>query len=146
MLINKDTLPLVAMEFMNETHLEDVDIINALYDSILKYKEEENSNNFNDVSTKYQEWFTHTVNHFQNEEIKMQEMQFPPYLMHKGEHDNALHIMDKVFREWSENRDSSKLKEYLEEYLKPWLLNHIQGMDTVTASFFKTGLSPCALH
>ena len=37
MLINKDNLPLVAMDFMNNTHFEDVDIINELYENILNY-------------------------------------------------------------------------------------------------------------
>ena len=37
MLINKDSLPLVAMDFMNNTHFEDVDIINELYEDILNY-------------------------------------------------------------------------------------------------------------
>jgi hemerythrin len=146
MLIDKNALPMVAMDFMNEVHLEDVDIINSLYESILKYEIEKNENNFNNVSSKYQEWFEHTVEHFKNEEIKMQEMKFPPYLMHKGEHDNALNEMDIVFRQWNQNKDSFKLKEYFDEHLKPWLLNHIQTMDTVTASFFKTGLSPCSMH
>ena len=31
MLINKDSLPLVAMDFMNNTHFEDVDLINEIY-------------------------------------------------------------------------------------------------------------------
>ena len=33
MLINKDDLPLVAEEFMNYVHYEDVDIINDLYEN-----------------------------------------------------------------------------------------------------------------
>lgn len=146
MLIDKNNLPLVAMDFMNEVHVEDVDIINSLYDSILKYELENSESNFNDINTKYQKWFEHTVEHFKNEEIKMQEMSFPPYPMHKGEHDNALNTMDSVFREWIQNKDCTKLKEYFTEYLKPWLIHHIQSMDTVTASFFKTELSPCSIH
>jgi hemerythrin len=146
MLIDKNDLPLVAMDFMNEVHFEDVDIINSLHDCILKYDIEKSENNFNEVNAKYQEWFEHTVEHFKNEEIKMQEIKFPPYMMHKGEHDTALNTMDEVFRQWSQDKDIYKLKEYFEVHLKPWLVNHIQTMDTVTASFFKTGLSPCSMH
>ena len=42
MLINKNDLPLVAMDFMNDTHFEDVEIINELYKYILEYEKEQN--------------------------------------------------------------------------------------------------------
>ena len=45
MLINKDDLPLVAMEFMNNTHFEDVEIINELYDDMLNYEKDASNDN-----------------------------------------------------------------------------------------------------
>lgn len=146
MLLDKNTLPQVAMEFMNDTHNEDVDIINELFELILFYEKNATEENSQALNEKYQEWFTHTIAHFQTEEKKMQEMMFPPYPMHKGEHDKALHKMDEIFREWKKSSNISVLKNYMQGELPNWLVHHIQTMDTVTAMFFKSGVSPCSLH
>jgi hemerythrin len=145
MLIDKSTLPQVAMEFMNDVHDEDVDIINDLYELVLKLEQEPSIENEEALEKKYQEWFEHTVEHFRGEEEKMQELRFPPYPMHKGEHDNALRKMDGIFRVWKDTKDLSIIKSYLMDELPQWLTHHIQTMDTVTAMFFSTGLSPCSL-
>ncbi len=145
-LIDKTALPQVAMEFMNEVHAEDVDIINALYDLVLTYEEQPNEENAARVDRQYQRWFEHTVAHFQGEEEEMQEYCFPPYPIHKGEHDHALRTMDEVFRSWSASRDITVVKSYMTQQLVPWLVNHIQTMDTVTASFLSGGMSGCSMH
>lgn len=141
MLINKDNLPLVAMDFMNETHLEDVEIINEVYKAIVKF--EKSQNNFNDLCELYEKWYIHTVEHFKVEEEKMASMNFPPYMFHKGEHDRCLEIMQGVLIQFKNTKNISIMKEYFEVDLLTWLINHIQTMDTVTAMFFKTGQSPC---
>jgi hemerythrin len=141
MLITQDEIPLVAMDFMNEVHKEDVDIINNIFEHILNYDGSEKSATV--IDELYKEWIEHTVNHFQNEEIKMQEMRFPPYLAHKGEHDRALQEMRDLFTTWQAQRDIKVLKIYFIEILPVWLHTHISTMDTVTARFFATGQSPC---
>ena len=140
MLLDKENLPLVAMEFMNDVHKEDADIINELFELVLDYEKEEK------LDQKYKEWYDHTVEHFRGEEVMMQEKNFPPYPFHKAEHDNALAQMRDVFDKWHESRDIALLKSYFIEILPQWLLNHIESMDTVTAMFFKTGLSPCSMR
>eukprot|EP01155_Anaeramoeba_flamelloides_P032871 Anaeramoba_flamelloidesa95277_16.p1 GENE.a95277_16~~a95277_16.p1 ORF type:complete len:147 (+),score=7.14 a95277_16:8-448(+) len=146
MLIDKNNLPLVAMDFMNDVHMEDVDIINELYDLVLKYEQNPLVENAQKIDTKYEEWFEHTVNHFKGEEIEMEQKGFPPFMVHKGEHDNALNVMDNIYKQWQTSRDITILKNYLGVTLPDWLTNHIQTMDTITAMFFKTGLSPCGSH
>jgi hemerythrin-like metal-binding protein len=83
--------------------------------------------------------------HFKGEEVMMQEKNFPPYPFHKGEHDKVLSIMNDIFLKWKETNDIQVLKQYFIEELPQWLVQHIQSMDTVTAMFFKTGLSPCSM-
>jgi hemerythrin len=144
MLLDKETLPLVAMEFMNEVHLEDLELINELFELVLAYEQKPNNENEVKLNNKYSQWFQHTVDHFKGEEQMMQERGFPPYPMHKGEHDNALRLMDQVYGDWLKSKDIKVLKIYLIETLPSWLTNHIQTMDTVTAMFFKTGSSPCS--
>lgn len=145
MLIDKKDLPIVAEDFMNDVHYEDVDIINELFQLILKYEKDPSLENKNIILIKYENWFEHTVNHFQREENKMMELNFPPYLMHKGEHAQCLDNMKKEISDFSINEDINKLKNYFEEDLIEWLVVHIQTMDTVTANFFRTGLSPCQM-
>lgn len=146
MLINKNNLPLVAEDFMNDVHYEDVDIINDLYEKLLNYIDAETKENKNIVIDAYQNWYDHTVSHFKGEEDKMIELNFPPYMMHKGEHEKCLEQMRQVLDYFIKNDDKEFLKSYLELDLINWLVNHIQTMDTVTAMFFKTGMSPCSAH
>lgn len=144
MLIDTQNIPLVAMDFMNTTHYEDVEIINRLYEALNNYIDNSSEKNAQKVSDIYTEWFEHTIEHFKTEETKMQEKAFPPYMMHKGEHDRALSMMDNVFRSWNNDKDANALMKYLKEDMSPWLIQHIQTMDTVTAMFFKSGMSPCS--
>ncbi len=146
MLIDKKQLPLVAMEFMNEVHLEDVDIINELFEKILKYEKNHSTQNEQKLNKQYKKWIEHTVKHFQNEEEMMQQKKFPPYLMHKKEHQYALDRMQEILEQWQNTKNINILKDYMSNELLKWLTNHIQTMDTVTAMFLKTGLSPCAMQ
>ena len=143
MLLDIDTLPLVEMEFMNEVHKEDIQIINHLFEALLSYENNPNENNAQSVDRIYHEWYEHTVDHFEGEEEMMRETSFPPYAMHKSEHDRVLMHMKTLFDTWRADREVKPLKIYLIEELPLWLNNHISTMDTVTAKFFKTGISPC---
>ena len=143
MLIDKASMPLVAMDFMNEVHAEDIDLINDLYDLILAYKKEQNDASKELLKLKYEEWYHHTVAHFANEEQAMQTNKFPPYLFHKGEHDQVLSTMNQRLNDWLLSGDIAPLQDFI-EFLPSWLINHIQTMDTVTAMFLRTGFSPCS--
>ena len=46
------------------THREDVELINALFEEILAY--ENGSDNTEQIDKMYQEWIEHTVKHFSN--------------------------------------------------------------------------------
>lgn len=146
MLINKNDLPLVAEDFMNDVHFEDVEIINGLYQKLQNYLKEESLENKDIVIKSYNTWYDHTVEHFKGEEDKMLELNFPPYMMHKGEHEKCLETMRNVLEDFEKNDNKIALKNYLEKDLIQWLVNHIQTMDTVTAMFFKSGLSPCQMR
>lgn len=145
MLMREKELPLVSMAFMNEVHKEDIAIINELFELVLSYEKEANSTNEMAITKKYIEWTKHTLAHFKGEEEKMLELNFPAYSMHKQSHDEALVKMDSVFSTWKNEKDVQALKIYLIEELPAWLTQHIETMDTVTAMFFNTGLSPCSI-
>jgi hemerythrin len=145
MLIDKKDLPLVDMDFMNNTHFEDVDIINELYEDILNYEKDNSSNNYEKLGLNYTNWLEHTKKHFETEEIQMIEKGFFAYAFHKNEHDINLDEITKLWNIFEEDKEIKKLRFYFENILVSWLINHIQTMDTVTARFFKTGISPCSM-
>mgnify|MGYP000164863229 CR=1 FL=1 len=135
-MIYQEELPLVELSSMNDTHLEDILIIN----NVSKAIEAKDSQK---VSTLMRELVEHTEVHFSGEETMMLEKSFPPYLMHKSEHDRALNELRFQETLWNDKNDYVKLKEYLDVTLKDWIINHIQTMDTVTAKFLVSGVSPC---
>ncbi len=136
-LISKEKVPQVAMDFMNDVHIEDVDIINDLYDLIVQYTKDMSEENAVNIDMKFETWYEHTLDHFEGEEQKMLELNFPPYPMHKAEHEKALEKMESVYRKWKKEREIIPIKEYISQEIPMWLTNHIQTMDTVTAMFFK---------
>jgi len=138
MLITETEMPLVAMDFMNEVHKEEVDLINAMFEKVLAYEQDDSDENALAIDTVYEEWYTHTLAHFKGEEDKMIELKFMPYPLHKQEHDKALARMDEVRDHWQKTKDARSLKMYLIEELPTWLTQHIATLDTVTARFFHT--------
>lgn len=145
MLIDKNNLPLVDAEFMNNTHFEDVDLINKIYENIEIFEKNNSNENFENLKSTYEEWINHTVKHFLTEEEEMQKRGFFAYPFHKGEHDRNIEDIKAVWIDFEENRDIEALKNYIEYDLINWLVNHIRSMDTVTARFFNTGMSPCSM-
>lgn len=137
LLILESQLPMVELSSMNDTHLEDILIINKISSAIEK-------KDTTAISLLMKELVEHTVEHFSGEEKMMLEKKFPPYFMHKSEHDRALDELREQEVLWSENQDLVYLKNYIETTLKNWIINHIQTMDTVTAKFLVSGVSPCS--
>jgi hemerythrin len=140
MLISHEDIPQVSQDFMNHTHSEEVTIINTLFEEILAY---ENSNqNTEKINTLYQKWLEHTVEHFTTEEVEMMEAEFPPFPIHKAEHDRVLNQMQEVFDVWQKKRDIKILKMYFIEVVPQWLIAHISSMDAMTANYIGGGISP----
>lgn len=88
--------------------------------------------NSDEVNAILQELVAHTIAHFSGEEEMMREKMFPPYSVHKGEHDRALNELKQVSKQFNENRDLSFAKSY------------VKTLDTVTAMFLTQGISPCS--
>ncbi|OCM00497.1 Bacteriohemerythrin [Aliarcobacter thereius] len=145
MLIDKNSLPFVDEEFMNNTHFEDVDLINKLYEHIKIFQKKSSDENFNFLKDSYKSWQKHTIEHFKTEEDEMQKRAFFAYPFHKSEHDRNLLEIENIWNSFENSKDIEALKNYIEYDLTNWLINHIKSMDTITARFFKTGMSPCSM-
>ncbi len=135
-MLTQEQLPMVAMPSMNDTHLEELLLINRILEAVEARDAEA-------VDALFEALTEHTLEHFSGEEAMMREKRFPPYLMHKSEHDRALNEMRMALTLWRQHRDFERLRYYIETTLVDWVVNHIQTMDTVTANFLAHGVSPC---
>jgi hemerythrin len=55
--------------------------------------------------------------------------------MHKGEHDRVLADMAAHVEAWEQNHDDAVLKNWLEQEVGNWFVNHVNTMDFITATF-----------
>ncbi len=132
--ITPENIPLVAIDFMNQTHREEVALVNSLMKKLQIAAEEKNDNGITEILT---QWLAHAEAHFQRENELMLEINFPPYLVHAGEHENALHVMRAVISAWEENKDVQQLSDYVFKQWPEWFQAHVNSMDTATADFAK---------
>lgn len=129
MIIKLNTIPLVSIESMNETHLEEVELINNLLAQL------EAKSEFGTISKTFETLLEHIQQHFATEEKLMQEVQYPSLNMHKADHDKVLQEVRYAEMEWRNRKDVDALKEYIEEEIITWLDQHIKAMDTPMADF-----------
>jgi len=115
----------VAFEPMNEIHKRELEYINSLYEAIENEK---------DINKAYEEFLNDVKEHFAFEEKLMEKYNFFAIIPHKMEHQRILNELQEVKKHLN---DKELLKKYLKESFIPWLENHINTIDTVTAGFFK---------
>ena len=127
-MMTQEQLPMVAVPSMNDTHLEEIIIVNKL-DTAAK------NNDVDAVSEILNELTEHTTTHFCGEEAMMQKAQFPAYDTHKAEHDRHLHELKALVKYFEKTKDPRAIATHIEGNLEKWLIHHIQTMDTVTAHF-----------
>ena len=123
--------PQVALDFMNRDHAEFVAMRGQLLDLVSAQAPEK------DLDTPLDELLTHTRHHFAEEERLMHETCFPPYAIHKGEHDQVLADMSVHIERWKQGRDVTKLQDWLDKDVGAWFVTHVSTMDFVTAGFIK---------
>ena len=128
MLINKELLPLVDMDFMNETHFEDVDLINELHQSIVTYAKDSSNENFEILKLQYKNWQNHTINHFKTEEDLFIKYKYPEYSIHKKEHDDFIAYVESVNLLNIDDNQKQFLKELLGKIVQ-WVFKHIITTD-----------------
>ncbi len=121
--------PQVALDFMNRDHAEFVTMRKKLLDMISAQASEQ------DVDTLLDEVLAHTRRHFAEEERLMQANHFPPYAIHKGEHESVLADMSVQIENWKQGRDRTTLSDWLDRKVGNWFVTHVGTMDLVTAEF-----------
>lgn len=126
------TYPQVALDFMNRDHAEFAD----MRDQLLQLLNNGVAPEALDVLL--DKLMTHTEHHFAEEEQAMQVGNFPPYPMHKMEHDRVLAEIRRRVAEWKTGRDAQTLRQFVEFALAEWFTHHVSMMDFVTARYLTT--------
>ena len=113
---------------MNATHTEEV----ALLRDLLSALDADDAARAMELATALA---VHVEEHFAREERLMEQYGFPPYPIHKSEHDR----MRALVAEHCAGADSAEgraaLARFIREELLPWLNSHVATMDTATAHF-----------
>ena len=129
MLIQRDQLPLVNYQGMNQVHHRELDILNELYEAIVSGKQEE------EISRLFNEFLEDVKEHFAYEEDLMKKTYFFAYECHSGEHRRVLEELENVRETWEKTKNVNFLRNYFENTFKPWIVEHILTMDTVTGEY-----------
>ena len=127
-LVRKSELPLVPYQGMNQVHYRELDYLNSLYRAVLEGSEEE-------VTRAYEEFLEDVKEHFSYEEELMRKSHFFAYECHSSEHKRVLEELSRLKERWLKTKDREFLRRYLEESFKPWIVEHIMTMDTVTGEW-----------
>lgn len=75
----------------------------------------------------------HSREHFQREELAMQATGFPPYPMHKQEHDRVLAWLGELVGLIRSGAEVERLRGLIQQDVAAWLVQHVRTMDQVTA-------------
>jgi len=132
-LVAPEQIPQVALPFMNEDHREEALRLNDLADAVKGHRAGKVP--VEAVLHRFEGLLQHTQEHFAREEAAMQEGGFPPYPVHKAEHDRVLEEMESEETHFRETGDTARLWKYVAEAVPTWFVSHIQSMDQATAGF-----------
>jgi hemerythrin-like metal-binding protein len=115
-----DSLSVGVQQIDNE-HKKLVDLVNTLNDSMKNGKSKEV------LEIVFSELVDYTIEHFTNEELLMQKVNYSNITVHKREHDE----LTKKVRVLKDDFISGKMMVSIEvrDFLKNWIVNHIQKTD-----------------
>jgi hemerythrin len=127
----------VDVDFMNATHLEEVNMVNLLGEYIMVYDKLENptQEGAKQITQLLESWLHHTSDHYERENTLMREIEFPASSVHMREHEKAYDKMVSVVNAWKETKDIALLKDYVFYLWPAWFEAHVTSMDMMTARF-----------
>lgn len=128
-MLDFNLVPQVAVDFMNEDHRHFTALLNRL-EALLDDAGSDNGA----VTAVLSEIVAHCREHFGREERQMEQYRFPPYPVHKGEHERVLAQLDGLQRQWQTTEARAPLAAAVTQ-ITEWFINHAATMDTVTASY-----------
>ncbi len=129
------SIPRVALESMNQTHREEVGMVQRLADLLVQGISGDMDETA--ISALIQAWIEHTREHFARENRLMEQYSFPAYPVHRGEHERVLSLLEALQQAWQNQYFPEPLAEFLCNDWPAWFDNHVKTMDQVTAAFLQ---------
>jgi len=133
MIVDVERIPQVALDFVNDDHRQEGRLLNELAAAVREHRAGRAPVEL--VLHGWEALFLHTQEHFGREEQAMQKAGFPPFPVHKAEHDRVLEEMEVEGEHFRETGDTARLWKYVSEAMPTWFVSHIQTMDHVSAQF-----------
>jgi len=119
----------VGLSIIDEEHKELIRIMNVAI------KAKQHNDNIDEISKLLKQLTVYTLKHFSTEESYMVEFNYPEFQYHKEEHHDFSNKVIEYCNRVIEG-DCHVANEIL-EYLKQWLINHIQITDKKYIECFK---------
>jgi len=126
-------IPHVAFGSMNDTHSEEIGLVNQLGEALILGMEDEQF--YSDITERLEEWIEHTQEHFSKENQLMENCGFPALKVHAEEHQKALGQMQMLYNRWLDERRVEPLAEYVFNDWVSWFDHHVNTMDRMTAQY-----------
>lgn len=112
----------VCVDGMNQEHVELIRLMNIVYDA--------NSGGIGRarIGVALNNLVQYTVKHFKNEEAYMKSVEFSGLKSHKYIHKDLLSRVEKYVGDFNSSGSDTLPSDFF-EFLKFWLVSHIQGID-----------------
>ena len=117
----------VGIDSIDQQHKKLLNLINQLQTAVDYSTGEEFEREALDELVDY------TKTHFSYEEGLMKDNDYPDFEQHKAQHENMFHKVQEVLAEYEKDQDTAMSNAV--EYLKDWLINHINGTDKQYSSY-----------
>lgn len=120
----------VGVQWMDSQHQELVKRLNRLYEAMKKGQGQNEIKELVDFLQKY------TVEHFHKEEQAMIAYKYSQYEVHREEHQFFVRKLKALQKKINEEGVSLSLTLKVQNWMKGWLLKHIQETDRDLGEFF----------
>lgn len=135
--LDAEIIPRVDIDFMNNTHCEEIEMVKNLGKLIAAYQDSDLhiDSETKKITQSLENWLQHTQAHFARENKLMLEINFPMHPVHSGEHETVLENMAGIVKAWQSSNDIELIAEYVFSLWPTWFNSHINSMDMMTARF-----------
>ena len=121
-------LPQVAVPSMNAVHAEELEVLAALEKAL-------EDGETDAIAKAARAFLDHVEEHFSREERLMEQYGFPPYPIHRHEHELMRARVKDLCENCASDDGRQALLRFVREEFPAWLTQHVSTMDTVTAQF-----------
>jgi len=121
-------LPQLPVDFMNADHAHAEALWREMCAALADYPA-----HCTPLEAACRAFLAHNQAHFAREENAMQQYAFPPYPVHKAEHDRVLALLADLADAVAGGGAEDSVRRTIEEDIPAWLVQHVQSMDLVTA-------------